>query len=312
MRDKIEVIIGGEGKIAEYTQSAEGVRVEIELKNKALITGVRRAVEELFAMSGTNAQITVREVSKAVAKPEPKLKHNGAANIKRVIAVTSAKGGVGKSSVSVAIARALRAKGQSVGVLDADIYGPSQPSLLGMQGAMPEAQSDDMMIPPVSQEGIKLMSIGYFVDSNNALVWRGPMATSALKQLIHQSQWGELDTLVIDMPPGTGDIHLSLAAELKIDEAIIVTTPSDLALADVIRGVSMLRNESFGVKIMGIVNNMAYFSPADAPEKRYEIFGSSDSVQQIAEENSLEVIVQVPITGKVGDAIDPAYFSEIV
>ncbi|MFI3298420.1 MAG: Mrp/NBP35 family ATP-binding protein [Rikenellaceae bacterium] len=309
MKQEIEEILGSEGKIIGYIEGADGAcRVVVELKNGALKKAMQRAIEELFRDSGVMGEVEVREAQ----RDKPKTKYAGETKIKRIIAVASGKGGVGKSSVAAALARSLAARGESVGILDADIYGPSQPKLMGMEGEMPEALADNMMVPPLSAEGIKVMSIGYFVTREEALVWRGPMATTALKQLIHQSQWGEIDTLVLDMPPGTGDIHLTLAAELKITSAVIVTTPSDLALADVIRGVSMLKNENVAIPIAGIVNNMAYFSPSDMPEKRYEIFGDSKSLEQIAQQNNLKVLCEVPITQRFGEALSPALFSEVL
>ncbi len=181
-----------------------------------------------------------------------------------------------------------------------------------MEDEKPYATADDMIVPPESKEGIKVMSIGFFVSGADALVWRGPMATTALKQLIHQTQWGGIDTLVVDLPPGTGDIHLSIADQLKLSGAIIVTTPSDLALSDVVRGVSMLRNENIAVPIVGVVNNMAYFTPDDAPEKTYYIFGDGKDLQRVAIEHSLRVSAEVPITGVVGTPIDPAIFDGLI
>ncbi len=316
MKSKIESIIAEVGSLAHFNIDGNNVHLKIDLKGKVnpLVNSVKRAIAEVVNNEGFELNITFTEQKPTAAqKPsaEPK-NYNGASAIKRIIAVTSGKGGVGKSTVTAAIARMLAQKGQRVGILDADIYGPSQPKLFGIEDVKPNVTDDDMIIPPSSSEGIKVVSIGFFVSSSDALVWRGPMATSALKQLIHQSQWGELDTLVIDMPPGTGDIHLSVANELSIDAALIVTTPSELALSDVVRGVSMLKNENISVPILGVINNMAYFTPEDAPEKKYRIFGDNTHLRRVAKEYSLEIIAEVPITGVVGTPINPEVFSDIM
>ncbi len=311
MKAKIESIVAEIGQLVHFKVEDGNAHVHVELKGKVnpLVGSVKRALKEIVSSEGLELNINLIEPQTA-KKPEAK-KYNGTEGIKRVIAVTSGKGGVGKSSVAAAIARSLALRGESVGVLDADIYGPSQPKLFGLEGVAPIANDNDTIEPPISTEGIKVISIGFFVSSSDALVWRGPMATSALKQLIHQTNWGPLDTLVIDMPPGTGDIHLSIANELKITEALIVTTPSELALSDVVRGVSMLKNENIAVPILGIINNMAYFTPEDAPEKRYRIFGDDQHLREVAQSSALEILVEIPITGVVGAPIDPTIFNDI-
>lgn len=314
MRSKIEEIAAEIGAIGEFRQEGDKVVVRIELKAKVspLAGSVKRAIEEVVKADGFTPVVVMVEPTSTPKAKKPEEKHHGADSIGRIIAVASGKGGVGKSSVAAAVARSLAARGEKVGVLDADIYGPSQPKLFGMEDEKPYATADDMIVPPESKEGIKVMSIGFFVSGADALVWRGPMATTALKQLIHQTQWGGIDTLVVDLPPGTGDIHLSIADQLKLSGAIIVTTPSDLALSDVVRGVSMLRNENIAVPIVGVVNNMAYFTPDDAPEKKYYIFGDGKDLQRVAIEHSLRVIAEVPITGVVGTPIDPAIFDGLI
>ncbi len=296
MKSRIANIIGQLGVVAHFSESEGKVAVSVELNGKGapLKKSLKRAVEEVVVEYGKSPEVTFLD-AKVRETQEPK--YNGTSEVKRVLIVASGKGGVGKSTVAAQIARSLVSAGQRVGVLDADIYGPSQPKLFGVESEKPYAANNDMIIPPMSKEGIKVNSIGFFVESTDALVWRGPMATTALKQLIHQSAWGELDTLVVDLPPGTGDIHLTVAAELNIDGAIIVTTPSDLALSDVIRGVAMLKNENIAVPILGVINNMAYFSPEDNPTKKYYIFGDDTRLREVAEEHSLKIIGEVPIGG---------------
>ncbi len=311
MKNEIEAIVGDIGKVIAINNDGVKVAVRIELKGAVspLATSMKHALEEYIKGKGFEPLVLLAEFKKPTKPAAPK--HNGAEGIGRIIAVASGKGGVGKSTVAAAIARELAARGEKVGVLDADIYGPSQPKLFGLEGAVPYATEDDMIVPPTSAEGIKISSIGFFVSREEALVWRGPMATTALKQLIHQTQWGGIDTLVVDLPPGTGDIHLSISEQLKLSGAIIVTTPSDLALADVVRGVTMLKHDNIAVPVMGLVNNMAYFTPDDAPEKRYFIFGDGKSLSAVAEEFSLPILAEVPICGVVGAPIDPAIFSSL-
>ena len=213
-----------------------------------------------------------------------------------VIAVASGKGGVGKSTVTANLAVALAEMGYRVGVLDADIYGPSQALLFGVGDYRPEVESEegmDHIIPARSRE-ITIMSIGFFINPDDALVWRGPMATSALRQLINQTRWGEFDYLLIDMPPGTGDVHLTVLQQIKVDGALIVTTPQSLAVADVVRGIAMLRAEKIGVKVLGIVENMAWFEPAEEPSKRYYIFGEGGG-KRLAVEQKVPFLAEIPL-----------------
>lgn len=319
MKQEIIGLVEGVGTVATYKEQEDGkifIRIELNEKVSPLAKSLKRAIDEKIKESGKEPVVVMVEpMSEAQQKKkslEPSQKYNGVEGVKRVIIVASGKGGVGKSSVAAALARMLQARGEKVGVLDADIYGPSQPKLFGVENEKPLATQEDMIEPVISEEGIKINSIGFFIDQSQALVWRGPMATSALKQLIHQTQWGVLDTLVVDMPPGTGDVHLSVADQLKITAALIVTTPSDLALTDVIRGVDMLKNENIAVPILGIVNNMAYFSPEDMPEKRYYIFGEDKYLQKVAVEHLLEVVAEVPITSTVGEPIDPKYLENVM
>ena len=258
--------------------------------------------------------VTIREGERRNPQPQT-APANGTAGVARVVAVASGKGGVGKSTVTANLAVALRDLGYRVGLLDADIYGPSQPKMFGVEGYRPDAveiDGQDYIVPAESQ-GIRLMSIGFFIRPNDPLLWRGAMAVNALKQLIHQTQWGELDFLLADLPPGTGDIHLSIIHELKIDSAVIVSTPQQIAVADVVRGVEMFRNEQIAVPIAGIVENMAWFTPAELPDHKYYIFGRGGAARY-AEASGVELIGQIPIiqsimenadTGHPASGIDP-------
>jgi ATP-binding protein involved in chromosome partitioning len=232
--------------------------------------------------------------------------------VKHIIAVASGKGGVGKSTVAANLAVTLTGMGFRVGLLDADIYGPSQPELFGVKDYVPAANSDrpDAEIVPAESAGVEIMSIGFFISPSDALVWRGPMAVNALRQLIRQTAWGRaggLDFLLIDLPPGTGDIHLSLAHDLELDGAVVVSTPQSLALADVRRGVEMFRAEGVDVPVLGVVENMAWFTPAEMPDKQYFIFGRG-GVERFAGEIGIEFLGSVPLivpagvdNSKIGD-----------
>ena len=225
--------------------------------------------------------------------------------IRRIVAVSSAKGGVGKSTVTANLAVALAKAGYRTGVLDADIYGPSQPMMFGVEDYRPEGENIEgkEWIVPAEAYGDKVMSIGFFIPPGDALMWRGPMATNALRQMIHQTLWGPLDFLLLDLPPGTGDVHLSVISEMKVDGALIVTTPQRVALADVVRGVHMFRNEKVNIPILGLVENMAWFTPAELPDNRYYIFGEGEAAR-IAEQEKLPLLASIPLIRSVSEAAD--------
>ncbi|NGF55151.1 Mrp/NBP35 family ATP-binding protein [Parapusillimonas sp. SGNA-6] len=229
--------------------------------------------------------------------------------IKNIVLVSSGKGGVGKSTIASNLALALAATGAKTGLLDADIYGPSLPIMFGLQGAKPAAtQTPDgkTKIEPIEKYGLKLLSIGFFTDPNQPIPWRGPMATSAIKQLFNDAEWGELDYLVVDMPPGTGDIHITVAQTYPIAGAIIVTTPQQVALADAIKGMAMYRMEGINIPIVGIVENMSYFTPAELPDNKYYIFGK-DGGKRLAEDNQVPFLGGIPLVKSVADAGDNGF-----
>lgn len=288
------------GTIENYTQNDGRIRLTIALNRpqEAVAKSVKRAMESLIVeRTGLEPLVILREPAAKSAKPKVE-RMAGLAQVARVVAVASGKGGVGKSTVAANLAVSLAARGKRVGLLDADIYGPSQPKIFGCEGYRPVAASQDseLIEPFTSSQGIRIMSIGFFIKADDALVWRGPMATSALRQLIHQTQWGEIDVLVVDLPPGTGDVHLTAVAELKIDGAIVVTTPSDLALADVVRGVKMFQADNISVPIIGFINNMAYFQTPDVPGKKYYVFGTSDHLKTISAEENIPILAEIPLS----------------
>ncbi|MBI1782747.1 MAG: Mrp/NBP35 family ATP-binding protein [Sphingobacteriales bacterium] len=225
--------------------------------------------------------------------------------VKNIIAVVSGKGGVGKSTVSANLALALAQGGAKVGLMDADIYGPSVPIMFGIRGERPMMMEIDGkgMIVPIEKFGIKLMSIGLLVDDKNAVVWRGPMASSAIRQFVTEVLWDELDYLVIDMPPGTGDIHLTLVQTVPVTGAIIVTTPQDVALADAKRAVAMFGQAQIKVPIVGLVENMSYFTPEELPNNKYYIFGK-DGGKRLAEEYDIAFLGQIPLVQSIREGGD--------
>ena len=237
--------------------------------------------------------------------------------VKNIIAVSSGKGGVGKSTVAANLAVALAQEGYSVGLLDADIFGPSVPKMMGVEDdTVYVAKSDDGrdLIQPIVKYGVKLLSIGFMVDKERAVLWRGGMASNALKQLISEAEWGELDYFVIDMPPGTSDIHLTLVQTLAITGAIVVTTPQEVALADARKGINMFAGKAVNVPILGIVENMAWFTPAEHPEERYYIFGNGGG-KRLAEALHVELLAQIPLVASIcegGDQGVPAAMANTV
>jgi ATP-binding protein involved in chromosome partitioning len=234
--------------------------------------------------------------------------------VKNIIAVVSGKGGVGKSTVSANLALALAQDGASVGLMDADIYGPSVPIMFGVRGERPMMHEKDGKgyIVPLERYGIKLMSIGLLVDEKSAVVWRGPMASSAIRQFVTDVDWGELDYLVIDMPPGTGDIHLTLMQLVPVTGAIIVTTPQQVALADAKKGIAMFAQAQLNVPIIGLVENMAYFTPAELPNNKYYLFGKEGG-KQLADQYDLNLLGQIPLVQSIcegGDLGVPVMLSD--
>ena len=261
-------------------------------------------------------QVEVKTVIKEAApkkKPGLDLGTEEISEVKHIIGIASGKGGVGKSTVAVNLAVALARLGYKVGLADADVYGPSVPKMTASEGMVPDAvlEGEKEIIMPFEKYGVKWMSIGYFAKPEQALIWRGPMACNALKQMILQVRWGELDFLLIDMPPGTGDIHISLVHDIPLEGAVIVSTPQDVALADVEKGVNMFRNESVNKPIFGLVENMAWFTPEEHPEEKYYIFGKGGGIR-MAEKYGIPLLGQIPIVQSIregGDNGEPAALS---
>ena len=245
--------------------------------------------------------VNINMTSRVTSRPTPTL-----SNIKNIIAVASGKGGVGKSTVAVNLAIGLAKKGASVGLIDADIYGPSIPMMFGVEGMRPHAFENaegKTRIEPIEKYGIKLLSIGFFTDPNQPVPWRGPMASNAIKQLFNDADWGELDYLVVDLPPGTGDIHITISQTYPITGAVIVTTPQNVALADAKKGVGMFLMESINVPLLGVVENMSYFTPAELPANKYYIFGKNGG-KSLAEQFDVPFLGEIPMVQSISQGGD--------
>ena len=265
---------------------------------------VSRSEERGTRNETPSSLLEIEIVTEFKTKPRPEVGQM-LPGVKNIIAVSSGKGGVGKSTVSANLAISLARLGYKVGLLDTDIFGPSMPKMFNVEDERPYAVKKDGrdLICPIEQYGVKLLSIGFFVSPTTATLWRGGMATSALKQLIADADWGELDYFILDTPPGTSDIHLTLLQTLPITGAVIVSTPQQVALADARKGIDMYRNEKVNVPILGLIENMAWFTPAELPENRYYIFGK-EGCKQLAEEMNVPLLAQIPLVQSICDSGD--------
>lgn len=247
------------------------------------------------------AEISINMTSRVTSRMEP-----GLLGIKNIIVVASGKGGVGKSTVAVNLALGLAKKGAKVGLIDADIYGPSIPIMFGVEGERPKASQTaegKTRIEPIEKYGIKLLSIGFFTDPNQPVPWRGPMVSTAVKQLFNDADWGELDYMVVDLPPGTGDIHITITQGFPITGAVIVTTPQNVALADARKGLGMFLMDAINIPLLGVVENMSYFTPAELPENKYYIFGRNGG-QALAQQYGIPFLGEIPLVKSISDAGD--------
>ncbi len=280
-----------------------------EKPNDPFIRSVVKAAETAiltYVSPEVNIKGNITVKARQLARPEPdKL----LPQVKNIIAVSSGKGGVGKSTVAANLAVALAGMGYKVGLLDADIFGPSQPKMFHVEEARPYMVEVDgrELIEPIENYGVKMLSIGFFVNKEDAILWRGAMASNALKQLIGDANWGELDYFLIDLPPGTSDIHLTMVQTLAITGAIVVSTPQEVALADARKGISMFTGEKVNVPVLGLIENMSWFTPAELPENRYYLFGK-EGCRRLAEELDIPLLGQIPIVQSIcegGDQGEP-------
>ncbi|HLV64069.1 Mrp/NBP35 family ATP-binding protein [Galbibacter sp.] len=294
------------GAVTNVMIFGDEVVVDITINNPSLQAKKKTEVEILKTIHDKVYQKAKVKVNiKVEAQEKPQIKGKDIPGIKNIIAVASGKGGVGKSTVTSNLAVTLAKMGFKVGLLDADIYGPSAPIMFDVANEKPLAVNVDgrSKMKPVENYGVKILSIGFFTQPNQAVIWRGPMASKALNQMIFDAAWGELDFLVLDLPPGTGDIHLSIMQSLPITGAVVVSTPQHVALADAKKGVAMFQQESINVPVLGIVENMAYFTPEELPDNKYYIFGK-EGAKELAIDLQVPFLGEIPLIQSVREAGD--------
>lgn len=295
------------GAVKNIVVFGDDVVIDLTLQNPSLQARKKLEVEILKCIHKEvhpKAKIKTNITVQAPPKKEP-IKGNPIPGIENIIAISSGKGGVGKSTVTANIAVTLAKMGFNVGVLDADIYGPSIPTMLDMEGARPLSVNVNgaSKMEPIENYGVKVLSIGFFTQPNQAVIWRGPMAAKALNQMIFDAAWGKLDFLLIDLPPGTGDIHLSIVQSLPINGAVVVSTPQNIALADARKGIAMFQQENINVPVLGVIENMAYFTPEELPENKYYLFGR-EGAKNLAEDKQVPFLGEVPIVQSIREAGD--------
>jgi ATP-binding protein involved in chromosome partitioning len=297
------------GAVKNVMTFADEVIVDITIKNPSLQAKKRTEVDIMKTIHDLVYEKAKVKVNVKVDAPKTdsvnQIKGNPIPGIKNIVAVASGKGGVGKSTVTSNMAATLSKMGFKVGILDADIYGPSIPIMFDVADARPLAVNIDgkSKMKPVENYGVKILSIGFFTQPNQAVIWRGPMAAKALNQMIFDAAWGELDFLLIDLPPGTGDIHLSIMQSLPITGAVVVSTPQNVALADAKKGVAMFQQENINVPVLGMVENMSYFTPKELPDNKYYIFGQ-EGAKNLAEDIGVPFLGEIPLVQSVREAGD--------
>lgn len=297
------------GIVSDIKSDSNGISMVLtpEKSNDPFISSVRSTIVKTLKESlGQDAVINEIKIEpKVIVGKHAEKTREVLPYVKNIIAVSSGKGGVGKTTVAVNLAISLARKGYSVGLLDADVFGPSVPKMFNEENYRPEVKREKEMdiIIPLFKYGVKVLSTGFFVDPKDAVIWRGPMASNFLKQMIMQGEWGELDFLLVDLPPGTSDIHLTLVQEVPVTGAIVVTTPQEVALADAIKGISMFRTEKINVPVLGLVENMSWFTPAELPSNKYYIFGKDGGIN-LAEKMDVELLGQIPLVQSICEGSD--------
>lgn len=304
------------GLVSDINIEGDKISLTVKISNPAMHNKKRMEEAvifnlERFLSKSIEVEVTIEGISSQETNPNLRKVLPG---VKNIIAVASGKGGVGKSTVTANLALGLAKKGYKVGLVDADIYGPSMPIMLDCADQKPTMidVNGKSYIKPVESYGIKLMSIGFFADLNKAIVWRGAMASKAIRQMFMDAHWGELDYLLIDLPPGTSDIHLTIVQLVPITGTVIVSTPQDIALADARKGINMFQLENINVPVLGLVENMAYFTPEELPDNKYYIFGK-DGVKNLAEQMEVPVLGEIPLVQSIREAADvgrPAVLQE--
>ena len=311
------ITVAGEGKnmvesgaVKNIITFGDEVIVDLVLNTPAMHIKKRAEVDVMKVIQEkvydkAKVKVNIKVDAPAQSTPKNEIKGKPIPGIKNIIAVASGKGGVGKSTVTANLAVTLAKMGFEVGLLDADIYGPSAPIMLDVERERPLSVKvgNTSKMKPIENYGIKILSIGFFTQPNQAVIWRGPMAAKALNQMIFDAAWGELDFLLIDLPPGTGDIHLSIMQSLPITGAVVVSTPQNVALADARKGVAMFQQDSINVPVLGIIENMAYFTPEELPENKYYIFGK-EGAKHLAEDLDIPFLGEVPLVQSIREAGD--------
>jgi ATP-binding protein involved in chromosome partitioning len=300
------------GMVSEIRSSDSGISITVApaTSNDPFITSIKstivKTLKEAFGPDTVISDILVKPgiISEKIEKKSDEL----LTGIKNIIAISSGKGGVGKTTVAVNLAIALARKNLKVGLLDADVFGPSVPIMFDASKYRPEVKrvNNTDMIVPLEKWGVKVLSTGFFVDPADAVIWRGPMASNFLKQLMAQGEWGSLDFLLFDLPPGTSDIHLTLVQEVAVTGAIVVTTPQEVALADAVKGISMFRSEKINVPVIGLVENMSWFTPEELPQNRYFIFGKEGG-KNLAEKAGVPLLGQIPLVQGICESSDEGH-----
>lgn len=294
------------GAVQNVVIFGDEVVVDVQITNPSLQAKKKIEVEILKAIhEEVYEKAKVKVVVKVVVPEKPEIKGKPIGGIRNIVAVASGKGGVGKSTITANLAVALQKMGFRVGLLDADIYGPSMPIMFDVEDQKPASVQvgGQSKMKPVENYGVKILSIGFFTKPDQAVIWRGPMAAKALNQMIFDADWGELDFLLLDLPPGTGDIHLSIMQALPITGAVVVSTPQNVALADARKGIAMFRQETINVPVLGLVENMAYFTPAELPENKYYIFGK-EGAKHLAEDVDVPFLGEIPLVQSIREAGD--------
>lgn len=312
-----KITVPGEGKnmvesgaVTNVMVFGDEVVVDVTINNPSLQARKKTEVEILKAIHAevyekAKIKVNIKVDAEAVKPKTNEIKGKPLPGIKNIIAVASGKGGVGKSTVTANLAVTLAKMGFKVGLLDADIYGPSMPIMFDVAQEKPLAVNIDgkSKMKPVESYGVKLLSIGFFTQPNQAVIWRGPMASKALNQMIFDAHWGEIDFMLIDLPPGTGDIHLSIMQAMPVTGAVVVSTPQEIALADARKGVAMFQQDSINVPVLGVVENMAYFTPEELPNNKYYIFGK-EGAKHLSEDLKVPFLGEVPLVQSIREAGD--------
>ena len=297
------------GMVTEIDSADNGISLTLtpEKSNDPFISSIKSTiVRTIKEVLGPDAIINEIKVQPKVITGKQQEKHSEVLpGVSNIIAVASGKGGVGKTTIAVNLAISLARMGYKVGLLDADIFGPSVPKMFNEERYRPEVRRDENAdhIIPLTKFGVKVLSTGFFVDPADAVIWRGPMASNFLKQLITQGEWGQLDYLLVDLPPGTSDIHLTLVQEVPVTGAVVISTPQEVALADAVKGIAMFRSNKIEVPVLGLIENMSWFTPAELPDNRYYIFGR-DGCKRLAEKMNVPLLGQIPLVQSICEGSD--------